>query len=155
MATIDKDFKVKNGLVVALGGSFGAPVVVGDPVLPAHAATKEYVDQRSGTLVVSTEPFAPENPLDGEIYFNTTNRHLLIYSADISDWIMIATFEDSANLQQHIHDTAIDGTGLVVTIFQDAGFYDTIFSALADAEFYYTTSWEQVFDGGSPIDNFN
>ena len=44
MATVDKDFKVKNGLVVANGGTFGNAVVVGendrayDPVTAAQAA---------------------------------------------------------------------------------------------------------------------
>ena len=45
MATVNKDFKVKNGLIVALGGSFGGAVVVGTPTENLHAATKEYVDQ--------------------------------------------------------------------------------------------------------------
>lgn len=48
MSTQSKDFKVKNGLVVANGGTFGGPVVVGTPTLDAHAATKAYVDANSG-----------------------------------------------------------------------------------------------------------
>lgn len=155
MATIDKDFKVKNGLVVALGGSFGAPVIVGEPSQAMHAATKEYVDERVGTYAVPTYPEAPLNPIDGQLYFDTTTRHISIYSEDAEEWIMIATFADTANLRQHIHDTAIDGTGLIVTVFQDAGFYDEIPSAILDAGFYDTTVWDQVFDGGTPIDNFN
>jgi hypothetical protein len=31
MTTVDKDFKVKNGLVVANGGTFGNAVTVGAP----------------------------------------------------------------------------------------------------------------------------
>lgn len=155
MATLNKDFKVKNGLIVALGGSFGAPVVVGSPTLAAHAATKEYVDERSGTVTVPTLPEAPASPIDGEMYFDTTTRHISIYSEDSSEWIMLATFADTADLRQHIHDTAIDGTGLIVTVFQDAGFYDAIPSATIDAYFYDTQSWDQTFDGGIPTDNFN
>jgi len=41
MATVDKDFKVKNGLVVANGGTFGDAVTVGTPTELTHAATKE------------------------------------------------------------------------------------------------------------------
>ena len=41
MSTVNKDFKVKNGLIVGLGGSFGGTVTVGTPTLAAHAATKE------------------------------------------------------------------------------------------------------------------
>lgn len=155
MATIDKDFKVKNGLVVALGGSFGAPVIVGTPTENAHAATKEYVDGQVGTFLVPTEPEAPQNPVDGQLYFDTTTRHLSIYSVDAASWIMIATFEDTATLKQHIHDTAIDGTGLIVSVFQDAGFYDAVYSSTVDAYYYNTQSWDQVFDGGIAIDNFN
>lgn len=155
MATTDKDFKVKNGLIVALGGSFGGTVEVGTPTIGAHAATKDYVDAQTGTLVVATEPQAPETPVDGQMYFDTTTRHLSIYSEDASDWIMIATFADTADLRQHIHDTAIDGTGLIVTVFQDAGFYDAIFSSQMDGGSYDTQTWDQTFDGGTPIDNFN
>lgn len=155
MATIDKDFKVKNGLVVALGGSFGGPVVVGEPSQAMHAATKEYVDERVGTYTVPTYPEAPADPIDGQLYFDTTTRHISIYSEDALEWIMIATFADTADLRQHIHDTAIDGTGLIVTVFQDAGFYDEIPSATVDAYFYNTQSWDQTFDGGNPTDNFN
>lgn len=155
MATIDKDFKVKNGLVVALGGSFGGAVEVGTPTLAAHAATKDYVDGKFGTFLVPTEANAPAEPQDGQMYFDTMTRHLSIYSSDTSSWIMIASFDDTANLKQHIHDTAIDGTGLIVTVFQDAGYYDTIFSAQADGGSYNNTIWTQVFDGGTATDNFN
>lgn len=155
MATTSKDFKVKNGLVVALGGSFGGAVEVGTPTINAHAATKEYVDSRTGTVIVPTETQAPANPVDGQFYFDTTTRHLSVYSTDAGEWIMIATFDDTANLRQHIHDTAIDGTGLIVTVFQDAGFYDAVFSAQIDGGSYNTEVWDQTFDGGTPIDNFN
>jgi hypothetical protein len=155
VATDNKDFKVKNGLVVALGGSFGGTVEVGTPTENAHAATKEYVDGKFTSVVIPTESEEPENPVDGQFYFDTTTRHLSVYSSDASAWIMIATFEDTYNLRQHIHDTAIDGTGLIVTVFQDAGFYDAIFSATIDGGSYNTEVFDQTFDGGSPIDNFN
>ena len=155
MATIDKDFKVKNGLVVALGGSFGGTVTVGTPTLGTHAATKEYVDGKFTSVVIPTESEAPANPVDGQFYFNITTRHLSVYSTDADEWIMIATFDDTYNLRQHIHDTAIDGTGLIVTVFQDAGFYDAIFSATVDGGSYNTEVFDQTFDGGTPIDNFN
>ena len=44
MATVDKDFKVKNGLNVATTGSFGGVVTVATPTQNAHATTKLYVD---------------------------------------------------------------------------------------------------------------
>ena len=48
MTTTDKDFKVKNGLYVTEGGTFGGPVAVGTPTDPDHAVTKEYVDNIAG-----------------------------------------------------------------------------------------------------------
>jgi len=156
MPTTDKDFKVKNGLNVATTGTFGGVVTVATPTQNTHAATKLYVDTVAGNAnVVPTESSNPATPVDGQIYFNTTTQHLMIYSTDAADWIMIATFDDSADLQQHIHDTAIDGTGLVVTTFQEAGFYDDIFSSSLDAGNYATVEWLTTSDGGSPIDNFN
>lgn len=155
MTTINKDFKVKNGLVVSLGGSFGGAVEVGTPTENAHAATKEYVDSRTGTVIVPTETEAPVSPVDGQFYFDTTTRHLSVYSTDAAEWIMIATFDDTANLRQHIHDTAIDGTGLIVSVFQDAGFYDSVFSSTQIAGFYNTEYWISSYDGGNPLDNFN
>lgn len=44
MTTTNKDFKVKNGIVVSDGGTFGGPVIVGTPVSPGHAITKEYLE---------------------------------------------------------------------------------------------------------------
>jgi hypothetical protein len=155
VATISKDFKVKNGLVVTLGGSFGQPVTVGSPTLAAHAATKEYVDSLSGEYNVPTFSSQPANPVNGQLYFNTTTKHISMYSSATSEWIMLAMFTDTADLRQHIHDTAIDGTGLIVTVFQDAGFYDATFSSTMDGGSYDTQTWDQTFDGGTPIDNFN
>lgn len=44
MATATKDFKVKHGLQVAEGATFGGPITVAEPTLPSHAVTKSYVD---------------------------------------------------------------------------------------------------------------
>ena len=153
--TVNKDFKVKHGLEVAEGGTFGSAVTVGTPTENTHAATKLYVDALVGTPIVPTESTAPTSPADGQLWFDTVTQHLSIYSTNAADWIMIATFDDTATLQQHIHDTAIDGTGLITSIFSDAGFYDSIFSSQAEGGFYYTSSWNETFDGGVPTDNFN
>ena len=59
MATVDKDFKVKQGLNVTLGGTFGGTVTVATPTENAHATTKLYVDTVVGTPVVPTESSAP------------------------------------------------------------------------------------------------
>lgn len=56
MATIDKDFKVKNGLIVTEGGTFGGPVAVGTPQGPDDAVTKSYVDN----IALTTGPTGPQ-----------------------------------------------------------------------------------------------
>lgn len=158
MATVDKDFKVKNGLNVATTGSFGGVVTVATPTENAHATTKLYVDTAiagASAGVIPTESSNPATPVDGQIYFNTTTQHLSVYSTDAADWIMIATFADTADLQQHIHDTSIDGNGLITTTFLEAGFYYSIFSSSLDSGNYATTEWLVSYDGGSPVDNFN
>lgn len=150
MATVDKDFKVKNGLVVSLGGSFGGTVTVANPTELQHAATKEYVDNATGVEVSAS---APSITRDGQFYFNTENYHLSIsYN---NDWVTLANFLDTVNIPQHIHDTSIGGNGLIVTLFQDAGFYYDIPSSLADGGTYGTSVWDALFDGGIAIDNFN
>ena len=57
-------------------------------------------------------------------------------------------------MPDHIHDTAIDGTGLVVSRFIDAGFYYEP-GVLVSAGLYNTTDFEATYDGGTAIDNFN
>lgn len=89
MATQDKDFKVKKGLQVAEGGSFGAAVVVGSPTQNNHAATKLYVDQNSGGgggIVISETP--PESPSEGNVWFESdTTRKYIWYD---SYWVETA-----------------------------------------------------------------
>ena len=153
MATVNKDFKVKHGLDVNQGGTFGGTVTVATPTENTHAATKLYVDTKAP--VASPASTSPATPVNGQLWFDTVSRHLSIYSTDQAEWIMIATFADTADLRQHIHDTAIDGTGLIVSVFQDAGFYDSIFTSTEIAGFYDSEYWTNSYDGGSPLDNFS
>ena len=153
MATVNKDFKVKHGLDVTQGGTFGGTVTVATPTENTHAATKLYVDSKGA--VAAPASTAPAGPVNGQLWFDTVSRHVSVYSTDAADWIMIATFSDTADLRQHIHDTAIDGTGLIVSIFQDAGFYDSIFTSTEIAGFYDSDYWNNSYDGGSPLDNFS
>lgn len=150
MATVDKDFKVKNGLVVSLGGTFGGTVTVATPTDLQHAATKEYVDQASGVQVSATDP---EITKDGQFYLNSSDNHLSVSLN--GEWVKLATFTDTSIIQQHIHDTAIDGTGLIVTIFQDGGYYNDIPSSFQDSGYYNQTTWDVTYDGGITVDNFN
>ncbi len=153
MATTNRDFKVKHGLSVAEGGTFGSPVTVGTPTENAHAATKLYVDSKP--VFVPAQSTEPTTPVDGQLWFDTNTKHLSIYSEDFEEWVMIATFEDTANLREHIHDTSIGGNGLIVSVYQDAGYYDAIFSSSQDAGYYDLNEWAMTWNGGIAIDNFN
>ena len=152
MATIDKNFKVKNGLVVALGGSLGGAVEVGAPTLASHAATKEYVDAVSGVPSVPISDTQPTSPSNGDLWFDSVTERVHVYYS--GEWLAIATLADSEVLQDHIHDTAIYGTGLIVSRFVSAGSYDEP-GILVSAGSYDTTTWENTWDGGSAIDNFS
>ena len=150
MATVNKDFKVKNGLVVASGGTFGGTVVVGTPTENSHAATKAYVDSLSGMTVSST---APSSPTNGKMWLDTTTNRVNFYYD--GSWYTQATIDDTNNLPQHIHDTAIDGTGFIVSQFYDGATFNSPQGAGLDAGGPDTTVWTVVFDGGSAVDNFN
>jgi hypothetical protein len=149
MTTVDKDFKVKNGLVVANGGTFGDAVTVGAPTLNAHAATKEYVDSRSMAVGAT----APSSPTNGTQWLDTlTNRVNFYYNGA---WYTQATIEDTNSIPDHIHDTAIDGTGLIVSMFVDSGFFDSPMTSETDSGLASDTVFNSTVDGGTAIDNFN
>ena len=54
MTTTNKDFKVKHGLAVTAGATFGQAIEIGTPTAENHAATKGYVD--SATSTAALEP---------------------------------------------------------------------------------------------------
>ncbi len=150
MATVNKDFRVKHGINVAEGGIFGSTVTVATPTQNSHAATKLYVDSAVGSPTVpTTEPVSPEN---GDLWFDTLTERVHVYYN--SQWVAIATLEDAEKLQDHIHDTSIDGNGLIVSTFVSGGAYNEP-GVLVSAGFYNTNSWESTWDGGTATDNFN
>jgi hypothetical protein len=149
MTTTEKDFKVKNGLVVTDGGTFGGTVTVATPTENAHAATKLYVDSMSAIVVGDT---APESPSNGKMWFDTVTERFHIYYN--SQWIPQAAFEDTINLKDHIHDTSIDGSGTIISVFQDAGFYNEN-GLLVSAGLYNTSVFADTWIGGEATDNFN
>ncbi len=150
MATVNKDFRVKHGINVAEGGIFGSTVTVATPTQNQHAATKLYVDSAVGTPTVPTTQ--PISPTSGDLWFDTLTERIHIYYN--SEWVAIATLEDAETLQDHIHDTAIDGTGLIVSTFISGGAYNEP-GVLVSAGLYNTSTFEATYDGGTAIDNFN
>jgi hypothetical protein len=94
---INKDFKVKNGLLVNEGGIFGGPVEVGAPTAPSHAATKDYVDSvisssNSGVVVQAENPASPFN---GMFWLDSEAVMLKVYLNGI--WLNIALQTDIPN----------------------------------------------------------
>jgi len=152
MATTDKDFKVKNGLNVATTGIFGGTVTVATPTENTHATTKLYVDTVAGSAGVTVSGTAPVSPSNGNLWFDTLTERVHVYYG--STWVAIATLEDAEVLQDHIHDTAIDGSGLIVSTFVSGGAYNEP-GVLVSAGDYSTASWENTYDGGIATDNFN
>lgn len=89
MATVNKDFKVKHGLSVTGGATFGESIAIGEPTADTHAATKLYVDSAvfsSGVIypviVATTGPInlttgtAPGAEIDG-LVISEGNRILV------------------------------------------------------------------------------
>jgi hypothetical protein len=150
MATVNKDFKVKHGLNVAEGGSFGSAVIVGTPTENTHATTKLYVDSKP--LLVATASASPADASNGQLYVDTIENRLAFYYN--GQWNTLALLNDTIEVAQHIHDTSIGGTGLIVSTFKDAGFYNEA-GAEEDAGFYNTNSWSVTYDGGIATEVFN
>jgi hypothetical protein len=96
---------------------------------------------------------APSSPTNGSQWLDTlTNRVNFYYDGT---WYTQATIDDTNTLPQHIHDTAIDGTGFIVSQFYEAGSFNSPLGVGIDAGGPSTTEWTVVFDGGSAVDNFN
>lgn len=152
MATVNKDFKVKNGLAVVLGGSFGGTVTVATPTLSTHAATKAYVDAAAGSGAIPVGSTFPASPVEGQLFIDSLTKRIHMYLD--SAWIAVATLQDAEVIQDHIHDTSIDGSGLIVSKFVSGGAYNEP-GVLVSAGFYNTAVFEDTWVGGTAIDNFN
>jgi hypothetical protein len=150
VATFNRDFRVKHGINVADGGTFGGTVTVATPTENTHAATKLYVDTAVGSPTIGTTQ--PGSPVNGNLWFDTLTERVHIYYN--SEWVAIATLEDAETLQDHIHDTSIDGSGLIVSTFISGGAYNEP-GVLVSAGLYNTSVFEATYDGGFSTDNFN
>jgi hypothetical protein len=151
MATVNKDFKVKNGLQVTGAGIFGGTIIAAAPTLSTHLTTKEYVDELIGSMPVGATP--PESPSNGNLWFDTIVERINVYYD--GTWRTVATIDDTLNIADHIHDTSIDGNGLIVTRFVDAGSIYQPQGTAADGGTAETIDWSDTFNGGIAIDNFN
>lgn len=144
MATDIKDFKVKNGLQVALDGIFGGTVSVATPISDQHAATKAYVDSLAGSSV-SVGEVSPEFPNLGDLWLNTQNDRVSIYLT--SGWSLLSYYSDP--VKDHVHNTSIGGNGLITAQFiSSGGPQDEVYFFVADGQFPETTDWENSLNGG-------
>jgi hypothetical protein len=150
MATSDKDFKVKNGIQVAGDAIVGGTISASVPTAAGHVATKGYVDSLALPVVDAT---APSSPSAGQLWLDTVSLRLHVY--DGSSWITLATKADADYLPDHIHDTAIDGTGRISTTFVEGGTPTTTFASTTEAGSASTTDWDETWSGGIVVDNFN
>lgn len=150
MTIANKDFKVKNGLQVADGATFGGAVVVADPTEATHAATKSYVDSIAGSVTAGTT--APSSPINGTQWFDTNLNRLKIYYD--GTWFVMASYDDAINIPQHIHDTSIGGSGLIVSYFTEGGSSNQTPVNALDGGGPETTEWQLVLDGGNAESNF-
>jgi hypothetical protein len=152
VTTFNKDFKVKNGLIVGGAGSFTGAVTVATPTLGTHAATKSYVDSIAGSPSIPTGNTAPASPANGNLWFDTLTERIYVYYN--GEWSALANLADAEVLQDHIHDTSIDGNGLIVSTFVSGGAYNEP-GYLVSGGAYNTVNFEATWDGGIAIDNFN
>lgn len=152
MATVNKDFKVKHGLNVAEGGTFGGTVTVATPTENTHATTKLYVDTAAAGSSVTVSATAPVSPSNGQLWFDTVTSRIYVYYSSV--WIPLATLADAEVLQEHIHDTAIGGTGQIATTFVDAGYYYDA-GNLISAGFYNTDTFDATYNGGTSTEVYN
>lgn len=144
--TLDKDFKVKNGLQVTGSGTFGGPVTAATPTNSNHLATKQYVDDMSiGGGGITVGPTEPGTPQDGLQWFDTSSLRLKIYYG--GSWFAIANIEDTLNVINHTHDAM---TGLVNYSFVSAGEPQDESTLILDGGFPSTILWSYYIDSGTP-----
>ncbi len=153
MATVNKDFKVKNGIQVAGGGVFGGPIVASDPTDDSHVVTRGYLNANASAITVAST--APENATTGKMWFDTVTKRINVYD-ETSGWLTVANVDDTLNVAQHIHDTSIGGTGLITTTFREGGSIPASpMSTGIDGGSPSSTEFSVVFDGGLVTDSFN
>jgi|TARA_B110000977_G_scaffold61119_1_gene82990 hypothetical protein len=151
MAISHKDFKVKNGIQVSGDASVAGTISAADPTASGHVVTKSYFEANLGSI--PTAALAPSSPSNGQLWFNTVTERVNVYFSGI--WMTIATITDAEVLQDHIHDTSIDGNGMIATVFVNAGELGSPQSLSVDAGNSSTTDWEETYNGGVVTDNFN
>lgn len=90
MTTSNKDFKVKNGLVVGAGGTFTGTVQASDPVEPQDLVTKAHFEiDNLGGLSLDTPEIDDILIYDGENWVNSSVSSLNVGGKDPMPDIMM------------------------------------------------------------------
>lgn len=144
MATVNQDFKVKNGLQVTGGANFGEPVTIPAPTHSAHAVSRGYVEENIAPVISST---APSTPNDGRLWFDSSLQRLKVYYG--GTWITLATTQEALQVPDHIHDMTIDGDGRIDTVFYDSSQYDDPQITTIEGGSPSSVTWDTILDGGS------
>ena len=150
MTTTNNNFRVRNGIEVNGNAVVSGTITAADPVSDSHIATKGYVDSVAIPAVADTAPSTPES---GQLWLDTISNRLHIF--DGTSWLVMALIEDANYLQDHIHDTSIDGDGRIVSIFVEGGTPETSYFFTYEAGSPSTTDWADTWSGGIAVDNFN
>jgi hypothetical protein len=151
MATSNKDFRVKNGIQVAGDAVVAGTISASDPTADNHVVTKSYLDANPATMPVSSA--APSSPSNGSLWFDTITERVNVYYGGV--WVTIATIADAEVLQDHIHDTSIEGNGLISTRFIEGGTVSEPQSLSVEAGSASTTDWDETWSGGIVVDQYN
>jgi hypothetical protein len=152
MTTTSKDFKVKHGIQVTGDATVGGTITAATPTADNHVVTLGYFNA-NGSANFDVASTAPSNPINGQTFFDSVTSRLNVYMN--GSWITMAAVDDTLAIAQHIHDTSIDGNGLIVTSFINGGSLSDPQSSPVDAGVAATSSWDVLYDGGTVIDTFN
>ena len=144
MATTNQDFKVKNGLQVTGGATFGAPVAIPTPTDSSHAVSRGYVEENIAPVVSSTAPTSPSN---GRLWFDTALQRLKVFYG--TEWVTLATTQEALQVPDHIHDMTIDGDGRIDTVFYDSSQYDDPQITTIEGGTPSSVTWDTILDGGT------
>lgn len=145
MTTYNKDFVIKNGLIVNDGATFGDSVTINGSTV----ATQSYVQSAiassgggggTGLIIDATEP---STPINGMLWLDTNIQRIKVYYGEA--WLVLATSTDAEYLPEHKHNTSIDGDGYITEIV--AGDSDPNIVYL-DGGTPSTTTFSTVLNGG-------
>ena len=150
MTTSNKDFRVKHGIQVAGSAVINGTVQISEATADNHAVTRSYVE---GLALPVVSALAPESPSPGQLWLDSVSERLHVFDGE--SWIALATIEDANVLQDHIHDTSIDGDGRIVSIFVEGGSPTSTYYYTYDALYPETIDWAETWSGGIAVDNFN